>query len=311
MLLVILLPLVWSAAPPGVPGRRLAWIAAVAALLYRPPHPPPRCVDLVALEVGQGLSVVLRTHRRTLIFDAGPSFRGGSDAGELVLVPWLRANGTEFVDLLVVSHADGDHAGGAASLLEAIEVTQILAGEHLAWIDRPQLHCVSGQAWLWDGIRFAIMHPGLYPLQNDNNASCVMEVSIGPHKILLTGDIESPVENHLVRSSSLTPVDIVIVPHHGSRTSSGRSFVDALRPAVAIVSTGYGNRWGFPKEDVVERWREAGATVLNTATSGAVLYRICADSGLHPVSEQRIRQQRYWHDPMPEQSGPRPLRKNF
>ncbi|MEX2122552.1 MAG: DNA internalization-related competence protein ComEC/Rec2 [Woeseia sp.] len=298
--LVVLLTALWAAVPPGFPGRKLAWVAAVSALLYKPSQLPPGCIDLVALEVGQGLSVVLRSERRTLVFDTGPSFRSGSDAGQLVLVPYLRATGTERVDLLVASHADDDHAGGTASLLASIEVAQIIAGEYLASIGRPQLRCRSGQAWAWDGVRFAIMHPGLYPLQNDNNASCVMEVSVGPHKILFTGDIESPVENHLVRNSSLTPVDIVIVPHHGSRTSSGSAFVKALRPSVAVVSTGYANRWGFPREDVVERWREAGARVMNTATSGAIHYRVCADSGLRLVSEQRIRQQRYWHDRAPE-----------
>ncbi|HWM27282.1 MAG TPA: DNA internalization-related competence protein ComEC/Rec2 [Woeseiaceae bacterium] len=295
MLPVVLLAALWAALPPGFPGRRLAWIAAVSALLYKPPSPPAGCVDLVALDVGQGLSVVLHGERRTLVFDTGPSFRSGSDAGQLVIVPYLRATGTARVDLLVVSHGDDDHAGGAASLVEAVEVAQIVAGEHLASIDRPQLRCESGQAWMWDGIRFAMMHPGLYPLQAGNNASCVMEVAVGPHRILFTGDIESPVENHLVRSSSLTPAEIVIVPHHGSRTSSGSSFVNALRPAVAIVSAGYANRWGFPKEDVVLRWRAAGARVLNTATSGAIHYRLCADNGLRLVGEQRIRQQRYWH----------------
>jgi competence protein ComEC len=296
MLAVALLAALWALLPPGFPGRRIAWIAAVSALLYKPSPPPPGCVDLVALEVGQGLSVVLRTARRTLIFDTGPSFRGGSDSARLVLVPWLRASGTARVDLLVVSHSDDDHAGGVASLAGAIGVEQILAGEPLEAVDKPQYACRNGQAWLWDGIRFSVMHPGLYPLQSNNNASCVLEVAAGPHKILLTGDIESPVENHLVRIAALTPVDIVIVPHHGSRTSSSRDFVSALRPSVAIVSAGYDNRWGFPKADVVARWRKAGAVVMNTATSGAIHYRVCAESGVHLQSRQRIRLRRYWHD---------------
>jgi competence protein ComEC len=301
MLFVVLLTAVWAAAPPGFPGRKLAFLAAVSALLHKPPAPPSGCVDLIALEVGQGLSVVLRTPRRTLIFDTGPSFRGGSDLGQLVLVPWLKSAGLTEVDLLVVSHSDDDHSGGAVSLLEAVDVKQIMAGEPLGRIDRPQLRCRNGQAWLWDGIRFSVMHPGLYPLQSDNNASCVLEVSAGTYRILLTGDIESPVENHLARIGALTPADIVVVPHHGSRTSSGAAFVRALRPPVAIVSTGYRNRWGFPKGEVVERWQEAGARVMNTATSGAIHYRVCADSGVHLQSELRKRMQRYWHDRMPDQ----------
>ncbi|MEX2497226.1 MAG: DNA internalization-related competence protein ComEC/Rec2 [Woeseia sp.] len=296
MLPVVLLSAVWALAPPGFPGRRLAWVAAVSALLYKTPHPPPGCVELAVLEVGQGLATVLRSAGRVVVIDTGPSFRGGSDSGERVLVPWLRSAGIRRVDLLLVSHSDDDHAGGTASLLEAYEVTQISVGEKLEWIARPQLQCRSGQAWLWNGVRFSFIHPGRYPLQSNNNASCVLEVTIGAHSILFTGDIESPVENHLVRSGVLSPVDIAVVPHHGSRTSSRPAFVDALRPAVAIVSAGYGNRWGFPKEDVVARWQEAGARVMNTATSGAIHYRVCADSGIHLVSEHRRQQKRYWHD---------------
>jgi competence protein ComEC len=299
MPLVVLLTAIWAAAPPGFPGRKLAFLAAVSALLYRPPAPPSGCVDLVALEVGQGLSAVLRTAQRTLVFDTGPSFRGGGDTGQLVLVPWLLAAGVASVDMLVVSHSDDDHAGGAASLVDAVDVRQIMAGEPLAGVRRSQIRCRSGQAWVWDGIRFSVMHPGLYPLQSDNNASCVLEVAAGTHRILLSGDIESPVENHLVRIGALTPAAIVVVPHHGSRTSSAAGFVDALRPGVAIVSAGYGNRWGFPKKEVVERWEQAGASVKNTATSGAIHYRVCAESGPRLEGEQRKRMQRYWHDPLP------------
>ena len=298
MLFVVLLAALPALLPPGFPGRRLAWVAAVSALLYKPPPPPAGCVDLVALEVGQGLSVVLRTERRTVIYDTGPSFRGGSDIGQLVLVPWLRAAGVRRVDLLVVSHSDDDHAGGASSLVKAVEVRQILAGEPLASVQQAQFACRSGQAWLWDGIRFSVMHPGVYPLQSNNNASCVLEVAAGRHRILLTGDIESPVENHLARTAVLAPVDILTVPHHGSRTSSGSAFVDALRPSVAIVSAGYDNRWGFPKDDVVKRWQDAGARVMNTAISGAIHHRVCANSGVQLQSEQRRRLRRYWHDPV-------------
>ena len=296
MLFVVMLAALPALLPPGFPGRKLAWIAAAATLLSRPAAPPDGCVDFVALEVGQGLSVVLRTRTRTLVYDTGPSFRGGSDIGQLVLVPWLRAMGVTQVDLLVVSHSDDDHAGGARSLVNTVEVRQILAGEPVPSISQPQLACRSGQAWAWDGVRFGVMHPGVYPLQSNNNASCVLEVAAGRHRILLTGDIESPIESHLVRSASLSPVDIVTVPHHGSRTSSGDAFVNALRPSVAIVSAGYGNRWGFPKEDVVMRWQEAGARVLNTAVSGAIHYRVCAEGGVQLQSEQRSRSRRYWHE---------------
>lgn len=295
MRLVVVLPALWAILPPGFPGRKLALVAAVSACLYRPPAPPVGCFELTALDVGQGLAVVMRTHRRTLVYDTGPAYRGGGDAARLVVVPYLKRIGVRRVDLLVVSHGDDDHAGGAASLLAALEVDQILVGGFLRELERPQLGCRSGYAWLWDGVRFSVMHPGRYPLTSDNNSSCVLEVAAGPHKVLLAGDIESPVERHLIRISALTPVDVVIVPHHGSATSSGAAFVQALRPDVAIVSAGYRNRWGFPKEDVVRRWQAVGARVVNTASSGAVQYRVCADREPEAAWEHRIRHRKYWH----------------
>jgi competence protein ComEC len=297
MLLVVWLPAVWAVAPPGFPGRRLAWIAAVAIVLHRAPPPPPRCIDLTALDVGQGLSVVLRTHRRTLVYDTGPSFRSGSDTGALVVVPYLRALGVRRIDLLMASHADADHAGGVGSVLEDMHVTELFAGEYLTGVPYEQRVCRQGQAWTWDGVRFAIMHPGVYPVTTGNDASCVLEVGVGRHSILLTGDIESAVEAHLVRTRVLTPTDLVVVPHHGSRTSSSATFVQTLRPSAAIVSAGYDNRWGLPKDDVVARWQSAGARVLNTATSGAIHYRICPDTGAVLQSENRKANLEYWHEP--------------
>lgn len=297
MLLVALLPAAWAVLPPGFPGRRLAWVAAIAAVLHNPPAPPPDCLELTALDVGQGLSLVLRTHTRTIVYDTGPSFRSGSDTGALVVVPYLRMIAANRVDLLVVSHADRDHAGGVGSLLEAIDVSEIIVGERLTDVDRRQVHCRRGQAWLWDGVRFAFMHPGDVSRTTDNNASCVLEIAVGRYKLLLTGDIEALVEDDLVQNGAVTPVDIVVVPHHGSRTSSSSRFVASLNPEVAIVSAGFDNRWRLPKEDVVLRWQAVGARVLNTATSGAIRYRLCPDTGTSLIGRHRIRYRRYWHDP--------------
>ncbi|MGH8195442.1 MAG: DNA internalization-related competence protein ComEC/Rec2 [Woeseiaceae bacterium] len=296
-LIVAWLPAVWAIAPPGFPGRRLAWIAALALVLQKPPPPPQGCLGMTVLDVGQGLSIELETHRRTLVYDTGPAFQSGSDTGALVVVPYLRALGARRVDTLIVSHADLDHAGGVASLLETYPVSQIFTGERLPKVRRRQLHCRSGQAWLWDGVRFAFMNPRDYALATGNNASCVLEIAVGSHRILLTGDIELPLENHLLRTMALTAVDVVIVPHHGSRTSSSLPFVNRLRPRIAIVSAGYDNRWGFPKADIVARWQAAGANVLNTATSGAISLQICPGPAPIAVNEHRIRHHRYWTEP--------------
>jgi len=140
------------------------------------------------------------------------------------------------------------------------------------------------------------LHPaGQYELAG-NNASCVLQISAGDVRVLLTGDIESPIERRLLDNGSLRRAALVQVPHHGSRTSSSAALTRTLSAAAAVVSAGYDNRWGFPKEDVSERWHAAGTTLLNTATSGAIHHRACPDSGLRLVSEYRHAARRYWHD---------------
>jgi competence protein ComEC len=291
------LPVIWTIAPPGFPGRRLALIAALAVVLQKPPAPAPRCLAMTVLDVGQGLAITLRTQQRMLVYDTGPSFRSGSDTGALVVVPYLRSLGARRVDMLVVSHTDIDHAGGAGSLLERFPAVEIFAGEPVRTIVQRQIHCRMGQTWLWDGVRFAFLNPADYALATGNDASCVLEIGVGEHRLLLTGDIEMPLENFLLRNAILDATDIVVVPHHGSRTSSGPGFVERLRPAIAIVSAGHDNRWGLPKEDVVARWRTAGARVLNTATSGAISLKLCPGPQPIVVDEHRVRHRRYWNEP--------------
>jgi competence protein ComEC len=292
---VFLLASLWTLLPAGWPGRNLGLLAALATVLYRPPPPPQECVDLHVLDVGQGLALVLQTHRHTAVFDAGPSFRGGADTGRLVVAPFLRSKGVSSIDLGVVSHADQDHAGGVRSLTEEIDVRMLMSGELLDDIGLPQVRCQASQRWHWDGIDFAIIHPSDLGRWHGNNASCVLEVRVARHTVILTGDIESPVETLLSRNGVLLPADIVLIPHHGSRTSSSELFISAIRPTVAIVSAGFDNRWGFPKEDIVNSWSSAGAEVLNTATSGAISYRICRDTGVHRLGLHRPDSHKFWN----------------
>ncbi|MFQ5982681.1 MAG: DNA internalization-related competence protein ComEC/Rec2 [Woeseiaceae bacterium] len=296
VVIVALLPSLMCLAPPGFPGRRLALVAAVATILYRPPAPPAGCLDMHVLDVGQGLGVVLRTERHAAVFDTGPSFRSGSDIGQLVLAPFLQSAGIKKLDLLVVSHADQDHAGGARSLTRQISIKKMLSGELLDDVDLRQGRCRAGDSWQWDGIEFVIIHPADTDRWHGNNASCVLELRIGRRRVVVTGDIESPVENLLLRRGLLRAADIVLIPHHGSRTSSSAAFIKTVRPRVAIVSAGFDNRWGFPKEDIVRRWRHSGAEVLNTASSGAISYRLCRGEGFVRRAEHRLDERRYWHD---------------
>jgi len=288
----------WSALPPGFPGRYLACIATLFVILQKPIVPPPDCVDLHVLDVGQGLSVVAQTRTRVTVFDAGPSFRSGGDTATLVLVPFLRSLGIRQIDTLIVSHSDLDHAGAVPALLEQMPVDRILYGEPLAIGADPasrRSRCAAGQAWRWDGIDFRILHPGSTANSEGNNASCVLEISAGGQRALITGDIEAPVERLLLAQNALRRSQFVVVPHHGSRTSSSPEFVAALGAELAVVSAGFGNRWGLPKDEVVRGWQGQGARLLSTATSGAVSHRLCVDGRQRPVIEQRRAHRRNWH----------------
>jgi competence protein ComEC len=294
--LYIALPLAWVVFPPGWPGRCIAWIAVVAVLLYTPTRPPRGCTDIDVLDVGQGLAIVVRTSRHVVVFDTGPAFRGGNSAAETIVLPYLASFGVTRIDTLVVSHADLDHAGGVTAIHARVRVLDTIVGENLTSLSEPGRPCLAGDSWRFDGISFSFVHPPVREQYEGNNASCVLMISAGDHDMLITGDIERPVEEELVRAGTLPVVDAVIVPHHGSRTSSTPSFVRALSPATAIVSTGYGNRWGFPKKEVVDRWQAVGAVVLTTATSGAIGIRLCEDGGVVSLSRHRDLRRRIWHE---------------
>jgi competence protein ComEC len=293
---VITLPFLFVLLPAGWPGRRLGLVAIVAVLYNRPPSPPDGCLDYHALDVGQGLAVVLRTHRRTLLFDTGPSFQSGSNSADLVIMPFLSSIGVRRLDRLVVSHADLDHAGGVGSVINGIETAQLLVGEVLDVRGVTQTRCLAGDRWSYDGVEFTVLHPRKDSIWVGNNSSCVLEIVVGSHRLLLAGDIEAPVEKLLVHRSALRRSAVVFVPHHGSRTSSSMQLVNSTRPNFAIVSAGFGNRWGLPKKDVVERWQSAGTQVLATASSGAISQRVCRDRGMGPVRRERLESRKYWHD---------------
>jgi len=292
----LFLPFIWVILPPGWPCRSVAWVAVMTLVLYQPERPPAGCADVDVLDVGQGLSVVITTQSHVVLFDTGPAFRGGSSAAENVVLPFLSGRGIQVVDRLVISHSDLDHAGGIDALLSGVVVHDMRVGEPLSGRAQPGPECVAGESWRFNGVGFSFLHPQADSLRAGNDASCVLMITAGEHRVLLTGDIERPAEDELVRAGSLQPVHAVVVPHHGSRTSSSAPFVRALRPAAAIISASYGNRWGFPKRDVVERWQAAGAVVHVTATSGAIGLRLCEDGGLVSLTRHRATQRRIWHE---------------
>lgn len=291
--LLLLLPLAWVLLPPSWPGRQLAGLGIVAILSWKPAPPPPDCFDAWTLDVGQGLAVVVRTPRESILYDTGMAWRDGGSAVEQVIGPFLESRGIDAVDRLIVSHADLDHRGGASALYERFPVGPTLVGEELPGIEA--WRCARGQSWWSGAIRFEILHPNAGGAVSGNDASCVLRVSVGAYALLLTGDIEARAERALLQRGVRLGADVVIVPHHGSTTSSSVPFVDSVNPVVAIVSASYRNRWGLPKQAVVDRWRAVGAEWLNTATSGAVYLRVCAGKGIVEVREERRERSRFWH----------------
>ncbi len=245
---------------------------------------PADGLRLTVLDVGQGLAVLVQTSRHTLVYDAGPAFRS-SDAGERVVVPALQALGVTALDTLVVSHADADHRGGAPSVVARYPPRRLLGAEFGGLHPEP---CQAGDSWRWDGFLFEILSPGVRAERDDDNAtSCVLRVSGSGVSVLLPGDIPAAVERDLLDRSVLGAVDLVIAPHHGSRTSSSAGLVAAMRPRYVIFATGYRNRWHFPSAEVAERWRQTGACLLNTAEEGALQFEVAGASGLELRRRQR------------------------
>jgi competence protein ComEC len=284
-------------APMSMPGRVAGLLIVIALAMWRPAPPEHGAFRLAVLDVGQGLATVVQTHRHVLVYDTGPLFRSGTDTGLLVVEPYLRSRGIRRIDLLVASHDDDDHVGGAASLSALLDVRARVASGRALDALGPVTRCRAGEGWEWDGVRFRWLHPGDALLPGDNDRSCVLEARAGAWTLLLAGDAERLAEQQMLARGLDGPIDIVVVPHHGSRTSSSAAFVAALAPRWAVVSAGYRNRWGFPAASVVSRWQASGAQVPGTADSGAIEFNVNPGRSLDPPSRWRIDHPRPWADP--------------
>ncbi|HEY2561911.1 MAG TPA: DNA internalization-related competence protein ComEC/Rec2 [Caldimonas sp.] len=290
--LLVVLPLPWRA-------RLLAIPLALALLVPPTARPVPGSFDLVAADIGQGTAVLVRTRGHAMLFDSGPVYSRESDAGQRVLLPLLRARGEHRLDLLMLSHRDSDHVGGARSLLAALEIDAVSSsledGHPLLAGVRGVQRCVAGQRWQWDGVDFAVLHPA--PADYDRGArpnamSCVLRVSGGGRSVLLTGDIEREQESALVVQGAPLASDVLVVPHHGSKTSSSAAFLDAVRPRIAVFQAGYRNRFGHPAAEVLARYRERGIEVVASPACGAWQWRA---GGPEDGSCERETARRYWH----------------
>lgn len=281
-------------APRGVPLRVFAVLCLLPLCLPRQTA-PARGYTLTALDVGQGLAVVVRTANHTLLFDAGPASADGFDAGQSVVVPYLLGEGVRRLDLLIVSHGDLDHRGGAPAVRAALPVLE----ERGAMAGTP---CAAGQGWEWDGVRFSILNgpaSATGERSPDNNGGCVLRIEAGGHAALLPADIEQQAEARLVSSQPATlRAEVLLAAHHGSRTSSSPAFVEAVNPDLVIFPTGYANSYKHPRPEVVARYLQLGSTLHMTGHEGALSLHVDPDTGLGAVTAWRRQWPRYWWAPV-------------
>jgi competence protein ComEC len=290
----------WMLLPKGFPAR---WVGAVVMLplfLSMPEKLSPGELRLTVLDVGQGLAVVVRTREHALLYDSGPAFTDQIDAGGRIVVPYLRAAGVSRLDGMIVTHEDSDHSGGALSVLQAMPVGWLassLPKDHAIRVAATRSWlCGAGERWQWDGVSFEFLHPQPADYNDsgakDNDRSCVLRIVSPYGGVLLPGDIEKRSESRLLQSSGNLRADLLIAPHHGSRTSSTPEFVHAVAPGLTVFSVGYRNRFGHPHPAVVARYRQAGSRMLRTDLSGALVI------GMTPVGVEvqgwREVDKKYW-----------------
>ncbi|NLJ51030.1 MAG: MBL fold metallo-hydrolase, partial [Alcaligenaceae bacterium] len=271
--------------------------------------------QLTALDVGQGSAILIKTRDHNLLFDVGPRVSYDNEASNKVIIPVLRALGIAYLDYVVVSHSDLDHVGGFSELISQIPVGQVVSSFRLdSWLSKeesifakdytpltPKLKaeaCMAGVQFELDGVSFSFIWPhaeDILPLaaKSKNEESCVLLVQGRHHQLLLTGDIDQSVENQLLRSMSLPKVDVVVVAHHGSKTSSSKAFINQVEAKIAIAQAGHYNRYRHPDIEVSERWRAAGSSFYDTVSDGAVSVHSTA-FGLLQRSE-KAQKKRYWH----------------
>jgi competence protein ComEC len=290
---------IWLLLPRGFPARWLGVLAFLPLLTVLPPLPATGTAAITVLDVGQGLAIHVQTAGHDLLFDAGPAFSADADSGNRIIAPYLRALGVRRLDVMVISHADKDHEGGAASVLAALPVALLktsLPFEH-ELSAQPVMHelCRDGDAWNWDGVAFEMLHPTAEALsRKTNDLSCVLRITAGGMAMLLTSDIEAVSEQALLgRHPAGLTAAVMTVPHHGSKTSSTPGFIAAVAARDVIFPVGYRNRFGHPKEEIVARYLESGARLHRTDADGAVGVSLAAAG--NGFRHERAERRRYWH----------------
>lgn len=310
-LLPAILGICWMLLPRGVPLRWLGFVGLLPMLLITPLRPNAGDMKVTVLDVGQGLSVAVQTATHTLLYDAGSKYSEQADAGSRIVLPFLRGEGVARLDGFVVSHHDNDHSGGMNTVLNQMPVSWLVSSmpegvtRELKVKHKP---CYAGQRWTWDGVVFEMLYPHFGSYDNaqlsDNNRSCVLKITSAGGRLLLSGDIERQAELRLVSlqdnsaETKLLKSDVLVAPHHGSKTSSGAELIREVQPDLTIFTAGYLNRFKHPRPEVIQRYEQARSKILRTDYHGAITLDFAENhaDGRVKVTSRREQNRRYWHD---------------
>ena len=311
MFLLALAGVLWLLAPRGWPARWLGALLSLPLLLNRPATPSAGQFWVTAFDVGQGTAVLVETAGHRLLYDSGPQYSLTSDGGNRVILPYLKTRGVKELNEMIISHRDNDHAGGALSILQSMPVASVrtsleannpvvLAAKGASAQQTPANRhqpCFAGQAWEWDGVRFDMLHPAADSYARtdlkSNARSCTLKISSPAGSILLPGDIEAAQEQQLLQTQAAhLPVTVLLVPHHGSGTSSTLAFLQTLQPQIALFQVGHRNRYHHPKPEVFARYRELGIQRWRTDEQGALELQFGPQL---TISAYRQTHQRYWY----------------
>lgn len=296
VLILTIIGVILLISPKGFPGKWLCSIFFLPLLFYQPECPKYGDFWLTLLDVGQGLSLVVKTKAHTLVYDTGARFNETFDMGESVVLPFLLTRAIRKIDMLVISHPDNDHIGGADALLKSLPITTIKTSDPGKIKTKVTELCQAGYQWQWDGVHFSFLYPFADVLGLRNNSSCVLRIDNGTHSVLLTGDIEKFAEKQLLkrlRRDQLT-AEILIAPHHGSKTSGLKNFITTVNPKYVLYGVGYLNRYKFPHQSVMDTYNAINALQYDTAKSGAIEFKLEKSKAITKPTQYRSVHSRYW-----------------
>ncbi len=281
-------------APRGMPCRWISGLMFLPLFFTETEKPLSGAIKMTLLDVGQALAVVVQTQQHWLVYDTGAKFSKDSDMGKSVLLPFLRQQGAERIDRLIISHGDNDHIGGAVSLLTSMPVTDVLTSALEPLKDYAPIKCIEGQTWEWDNVIFTILSPP-HIFVSDNDNSCVLQIKSAHGIVLLPSDIEASAETGLVeRYGDDLKANILIAPHHGSKTSSTLNFLKAVQPETILIPAGYRNQFKHPHPDILARYAQQHINWLNTADKGALTLSV--QNGVWALESFRDSAGKYWNN---------------